>query len=92
MTTNLVETLKIAPGEGKGNKGENFPEQTPRRCFLKVCFDPVYSEKYCVKQKLYGLQDKKYPKTFKGLKSSFNNLSEQRLVPDFLSMKKNLRN
>lgn len=27
MTNNLVETLKIARGEGKRNKGDNFPEQ-----------------------------------------------------------------
>lgn len=43
--------------------------------------------KVLCKTKLYGLQDKR-KKIFKGIKYSFSYLLEQRLVPDFLSMKK----
>lgn len=93
MTNNLVETPKIAHGEGKGRETKETIFQSrasaePRRCFLKVCFDPVSSEKSCVKQSCMAYRIQK--KIFKGIKSSFSYLSEQRLIPDFLSMKKNL--
>lgn len=64
MTNNLLEILKIVHGERKGRESKETIFQSrasaePRRCFLKVYFDPVSSEKYCVKENCMAYKIKK---------------------------------
>lgn len=66
MTNNFLEILKPAYGEEKGRESKETILQSrasaePRRCFLKVLFDPVSSEKYYVKENCmaYKTQKKK---------------------------------
>lgn len=92
MTNNLLEILKIVHGERKGRESKETIFQSrasaePRRCFLKVYFDPVSSEKYSVKENCMAYKIKK-TQNFKDIESSFSYLSEQNTCTWLSSLKK----